>query len=94
MGEKTAAQKRQDTIQAKKEAEAKRYKDIAAKRQQTIQAKKDKAEKALAKRARTKKLQSYGTKPIFWIFFIFGWMNAFYWLFVIARFLIKIALES
>ena len=90
MKELTAAEKRIATIKAKKEAKEKKNKEIAEKRAATIKAKIEAKEKIQAAKARKKKLQSYGTKPIFWIFFLFGWTNAFYWLYKIVIFLLGV----
>ncbi len=87
---KEVAEKRIATIQANKEAKEKKNKEAAEKRAATIQSKLDAKEKAIAAKARKKKLESFGTKPIFWIFFLFGWINAFYWLYKIVMFLLGI----
>ena len=90
MKELTAAEKRAATIQTNKEAKEQKNKETADKRAATIQAKVDAKDKIQSAKARKKKLESYGTKPLFWFFFLFGWINAFYWLYKIAMFLVGV----
>lgn len=95
MSKKTAAEKRLDTIRKKKEATERRNKMIADKRAATIKAKEVAKEKEIKRKSRVKLLESInGTKPIFWVFFLFGWISSLYWLFIIVKFLIKVAMGS
>lgn len=90
MKELTAAEKRVKTIQVNKEAKEKKNKRAADRRAATIQAKVNIKDKIQAAKARRKKLESFATKPLFWFFFLFGWANAFYWLYRIVSFLIGV----
>lgn len=85
----TPAEKRAETIRKNKAAKEERNRKIAEKRLATIAAKNIAKEKEIKRKHTIKVLKSInGTKPIFWIFFLFGWVNALYWLFVIVKYLL------
>lgn len=91
----TPAEKRLATIKKNQEAKETRNRKIAEKRAATIKAKEVAKEKEIKRKLKVKALESInGTKPIFWIFFLFGWINAIYWLGAIVKFLITVAMGS
>lgn len=95
MSEKTASEKRLETIKKKKAATERRNKMIADKRAATIKAKEVAKTKEIKRKHAVKVLESInGTKPIFWIFFLIGWVSSLYWLFMIVSFLIRTAIGS
>lgn len=73
---KKAVKTRKTNIQAaaaKKEA-------TLAKRTSTIESNKKADEKAKARKVRAKKFNEFTSKPIVWLFALFGWGHALYYL--------------
>ena len=78
----------------KQEEIAIRNKEIAAKRMRTIAAKKAAEEKRIKMKARRDKFLAFSAKPIVWIFAIFGFGSAIYFVVKGAIFAIQYLISN